>query len=254
MDEPTSTDALPLRRPSSARLCPGWIAVLLALAGGLALAVDVPFSRWLMRQDFCAFEQLCRLAEVFGHGLGVAVLVLAVWVLDPARRRWVPRMMLAAYGGGALANLLKLLLARTRPQRFELDGQVLDSFLGWAPLLRPSTQQSFPSAHTATAMGFAVALVAFYPRGRALFLWLVSLVALQRLFGGAHFLSDTLWGAAIGGWFACHTFGDGWFGRLLDRSDAWLLRAGRRSRPDDQRSGLPRSPSEPASARPARAA
>ena len=79
------------------------------------------------------------------------------------------------------------------------SGSVAESFSHWMPLLtNPSRLQSFPSSHVATAAGLAVVLIWCYPRGRWLFPLLCLLAACQRLVIGAHFLSDTFWGAALG--------------------------------------------------------
>jgi undecaprenyl-diphosphatase len=61
-----------------------------------------------------------------------------------------------------------------------------------------SKMQAFPSAHTATAFGLAIGLTWLYPRGRWLFATFAVLVACQRIQSGAHFLSDTFFGAALG--------------------------------------------------------
>ena len=58
--------------------------------------------------------------------------------------------------------------------------------------------QSFPSAHTATAVGLAIGLSWMYPRGRWLFAVFAALVACQRMQSCAHYLSDTLFGATVG--------------------------------------------------------
>jgi undecaprenyl-diphosphatase len=58
--------------------------------------------------------------------------------------------------------------------------------------------QSFPSAHTATATGLAIACAKLYPRASWFFVLLVCLCGLQRLESSAHFLSDVLAGAALG--------------------------------------------------------
>ena len=55
---------------------------------------------------------------------------------------------------------------------------------------------SFPSGHTATAVGLAISLDAD-PRGRWLFAVFAALASLQRMTAGAHYLSDSLFGAAL---------------------------------------------------------
>ena len=69
------------------------------------------------------------LSELFSHGLGVLLIAVAIWVLDPWHRYALPRIMAAALGSGLLANGFKLLLARTRPHHFDLTGHSLETFL-----------------------------------------------------------------------------------------------------------------------------
>jgi membrane-associated phospholipid phosphatase len=84
-----------------------------------------------------------------------------------------------------------------------------------------SPGQSFPSAHTATAVGFAAALTWLYPQGRLLFPLLAVLVGCQRIACGAHYLSDVLVGAAAGCLVAQFILAVGrlpvWFARWEDR-------------------------------------
>jgi membrane-associated phospholipid phosphatase len=179
-------------------------AAVLSAAGVAALAVDLPVARWV-QSGACPdwLEKLAALGETFGHGLGVAVIVLLIGVLDPAHRVAIPRIVAASLGSGLAANVLKLLVARVRPHHFDLHGDALDSFAGWLPALTNSSwQQGFPSSHTATAAGLAIVLASFYPRGRWLFPALAVLAGIQRVLELAHFPSDVLWGAAVGLIFA----------------------------------------------------
>ena len=97
---------------------------------------------------------------------------------------------------------MKAFIARARPQAFALGDvskTVADTFGGWFPSFRAGFAfQGFPSAHLAVAAGLAVGLSRLYPRGRFLWFALTILAASQRWVEQAHFLSDTLWGAAIG--------------------------------------------------------
>jgi membrane-associated phospholipid phosphatase len=177
----------------------------------LSLLIDVPVAR------FCAadrvpgeLQRLLTWSEVVAHGLGVAVLAMTVYVLDPVRRKLIPRLLASAFGAGLFAYILKLSLARFRPHHFQLDSvgvfDSFDSFAGWLPVLFPieghrwmeAAVMSFPSGHSAVAVGFGLGLGRIYPRGRALFVALAVLAAAQRIETGAHFVSDTLAGAACG--------------------------------------------------------
>jgi len=207
--------------PLSRRLLRCWgVPAILVLLAAAALPIDLTLSEFCLTHHCPGdLKDLFTFSEMFGHGLGVAVIAIVIFVLDPRRRYALPRLLLCAYGGGMAANGVKLLVARTRPRHFEFEAGVLNSFVEWLPPLTTSpVNQGFPSAHTATAVGFAVGLAALYPRGRILFGALAAFVAGQRIQSGAHFLSDTLCGAAVG-WLvaaACLYVGHlpGWMDRF----------------------------------------
>jgi membrane-associated phospholipid phosphatase len=170
------------------------------IAGFLALAVDCPISRWCVEKNCPAsLENLFSTVEPFGNGLGVAIIGITIYCLDPRRRWALPRILGCAYSAGLAANGLKLLLARTRPHSFDFHGGVLHTFGDWFPMFSAgSIGQSFPSGHTTTAVALAAALVWLYPRGRYLFPIMALMVGCHRIESGAHFPSDVLWGAALG--------------------------------------------------------
>jgi membrane-associated phospholipid phosphatase len=196
----------------------------LLLAGAAALAVDLPLSRAILAGGVPRWLlKTCSLSEVFAHGLGVGLIAVAVFTLDPARRVALPRLLTAAFGAGLCSNVFKLLIARARPQHFDFSGGVFSTFGTWLPLGRGgSSLQSFPSSHAATAAGLALALAWLYPHGRRLFVLFATLACLQRLFVGAHFASDVLIGSAVGCAFARQCLGDRAVGRFFDRWEARL--------------------------------
>jgi membrane-associated phospholipid phosphatase len=180
-----------------------WLVPPLALAllAAAALWVDVPVAQWAAGRAYPrAVRELMSLAEAFGHGVGVTVVLLTVFMLDLARRRQLPRSILAVIASGCGANLLKLVIARHRPAATDLlQADAWGTFAGWFPFgHNGSGLQSFPSAHTATAVGLALVLATFYPLGRRLYFVFAAAVAMQRVLGGAHYPSDVLAGAAIG--------------------------------------------------------
>lgn len=203
-----------------------WLVLGAFLAGWVALTVDVPIAQWCAAGN-CPGDvaKLLHLAETFAHGAGVAVILLAMFVLDPKRRWMMPRIAVMTISAGLCANLVKLTIGRSRPRAFDLDQGIWDSFLGWLPLTEfGSSGQSFPSAHTTTAFAFAVGLVWAYPRGRWLFPSLAILAACQRIVGQAHFLSDVCWGTALGSLIG-FGFSKGWLSpRWLDRWEDSLAR------------------------------
>jgi len=186
------------------------LPALLALVAAAALSVDVPialtFRPWIhptttLDMQIHSCLGCLDLFEVFGHGLGVAVVVIVLHQLDPSRRWAIPRVICCALGAGLAADLIKMCIVRIRPYDLPdaFHGAVWDTFGQWWPMLSSlSGAQSFPSGHTATACGLAAALVWLYPNGRRLFPSLVVLVGCQRIASGMHYPSDVLAGAATG--------------------------------------------------------
>jgi membrane-associated phospholipid phosphatase len=168
-------------------------------------------------------KDFLEIIETFGNGIGVAVILVTVFVLDPSRRVYLLRVIECAYGAGLAANGLKLLIARTRPNGFNYLGDVWTTFGAWFPgSSAGSVGQSFPSAHTATAFGLAAGLAWLYPRGRWLFFTFAVLVGCQRIQSGMHYLSDVLAGAALGSLIALAFYKCGLLPGWMDRLEDYL--------------------------------
>jgi membrane-associated phospholipid phosphatase len=200
-----------------------WAPLVLVLLAAAALAVDCPLARWCV-DGYCPLlvARLLRVVEPFGSGFGVLVIAVVMYQLDPVRRWALARVLAMAWGAGLAADAVKMLIVRIRPHHFNFEGTVADTFGRWLPLMSVgSGRQSFPSAHTATAVALAIALAWLYPRGRWLFASLAVLVAAERMQTGAHYLSDTLCGAALGCVVATACLRSRllvtWFGRLERR-------------------------------------
>lgn len=221
---PLRTEAGPAERGASDRRLAWLVAGALVALGALLLPLDLPVTRWLTGGHLPkVLEKLIRLSEAFSHGFGAATILFAVFLLDRAHRGSMPRLVAGTVLGGALANVLKLLVSRTRPRNFDLHGAVLDSFSGWLSLGRlPSSQEGFPSAHAATGFALAVLLSWRYPAGRPLFFTLAAISGVQRVVSAAHFPSDVVFGAALGclAGYAC--LPGGLLGRRFDPLEAHL--------------------------------
>ncbi|NIP70852.1 MAG: phosphatase PAP2 family protein [Planctomycetales bacterium] len=182
-----------------------WIGVtlLFVLAGCAALPFDLAIAQWFLNGK-CPepIRDVLDRSESFAHGIGIVVILLAFYVLAETRRWAMPRLLCMVVGGGLMANLIKLLVGRTRPHAFDFSsGEVWDTMQGFFPLLHGgSAAQSFPSAHTVATVALAVGLTWQFPRGKWLFAGIALLAALQRLDSGSHFLSDVFSGVALG-WF-----------------------------------------------------
>jgi len=193
------TIAVPAAASSAATRLAVVALVLLALAAA-SLLVDVSVAQFVELGKVPGdLKSLVRLSEAFAYGGTVGLIILLAAVLDPRGWRVVPRLAITAFGAGLLADAGKLLVARERPSVADASGPILDTFVGWFPLFQGNHRlQSFPSGHTATAVGLAVALSTLYPRGWWLFAAIAALSGFQRIESESHFLSDVLVGAAIG--------------------------------------------------------
>jgi membrane-associated phospholipid phosphatase len=205
-------------------------AFVCALLSALALLIDLPVRDAVSGVGGLKLPGDLRravgLAEVFAHGFGVLACIAVALTLDPRGWRIAPRLMIGAYGTGLLVDLCKLQVARVRPKFATTEiVRVADTFLGVFPWRAPGELamplnnhvRSFPSGHTGTAVGLAIALTVLYPRGRWLFALFAVLAAMQRMESGMHYLSDTLAAAAIG-----FLVGAGLCGRT--KLNGWLQR------------------------------
>lgn len=206
-----------------------WLAyacgfLLLLLLGS---AMDLPLQRATrLEHTPSTVNDFFKAAETFGNGWGALIVIGSVLALDNTRRVQTSRLITASLGAGVMANAVKLLVERSRPCSVNLDQATLwDTFGGWLPLLSAGSRgQSFPSAHTATAFGLACALALTYPRG-ARFFWCLALgVGVQRIFTGAHYITDVIAGASLGvAWsYACCAHGP--FASMFDRFESWWSR------------------------------
>jgi membrane-associated phospholipid phosphatase len=211
--------------PSVSPIGLGWARLGLLLSAvfllGSALAafnVDLSVAQWVRESHKLRVlhypRDLASICEIFGRAECVLLVAILMWRLDPLRRWAVPGVAATAVFSGLAADGVKMLIARARPHSFDFLGSVWSSFGPWLPLgSLGSASQSFPSAHTATAVGLAIALICIYPSARGVFCVLPLLVAYQRIDSGAHFLSDVLCGAAVACIVAVLTMQARWLNR-----------------------------------------
>ena len=170
-----------------------------------AMPFDMQVARYFLKNDVPSLLRASlTLSEIVAHGVGTIIILVAVALLVPGGYLLTPRLGLAAFGAGLLANLGKFCVIRLRPEKINKKMTVGDTFIGWFPILEEGgiaidrSMKSFPSGHTASAVGLTVILAFYFPRGRWLFLTLGLLAAMQRIEVDAHFISDACAGAAIG--------------------------------------------------------
>jgi membrane-associated phospholipid phosphatase len=194
-----------LRSPPQPKLLSWPLAA--AICFGLAAVAsywtcDMPIARWFATSGFPGdIRRLVSAAEVFAYGGGVVCIILTAMALDARGARLGLFLLIYSLGAGMLADLAKLMLAKQRPYAADVLGPASGTWGQWLPSFSATDYgahwQSFPSGHSATAVGLAIALSIAYPRGRWLFAAFAVLAMVQRLQANAHFLSDVLAAAAL---------------------------------------------------------
>ncbi len=94
---------------------------------------------------------------------------------------------------GIVADILKVVIGRTRPKLLFLEGTYDFTWFGWH-----ADHWSFPSGHAATAAALMTALWCLWPRALWLYVAAAALVATARIATGQHYLSDAIAGVVIG--------------------------------------------------------
>lgn len=187
--------------------------ILLIVAGVLCIPFDLTLVRLAdgtaLRGDA---RRVLDLAEAFAFGPSAIVVVLGVVLADGRPKRFIALLFVYPILSGLLANLSKLAIPRLRPRGLpELISQLPQPPIGWDTFLfncsepsianlgdgSSSIWQSFPSAHSATAVGLAIGLARLYPKARWYFAALAIFAGMQRVFANAHYPSDVLAGAGF---------------------------------------------------------
>ncbi|MCH2183124.1 MAG: phosphatase PAP2 family protein [Mariniblastus sp.] len=208
----------------------GWprtlVAVLVLLVAAVCLApFDVAISRTVQFGFFPGdLRKIFSLSEIFAHGYGVVLVLIGIGVLFPEKRIYIPRVAMLAAFSGLTAQFIKMFIIRERPGDFA--GQWEKATSTWYGFIEPfnlnlETQlQSFPSGHTATAVGLAIGLTYVFPRGKYFFAILAVLASLQRIVSYAHWTSDVLTGAAVALLVSCLLMQDYGLGGFCNRLES----------------------------------
>lgn len=210
---------------------------LLLLSGFALYPLDMPLTQ-LLREiaDLPGdLRRVLALCELVAHGTGVAIILLVIYCLAPHHRLHLPRVAACGFVAGLVATGLKLVHGRLRPMACapEMD-QISNTWQGWWPSQNGNlaanydyAYQSFPSAHTATAVGFAIGLIWLFPRGKFVFVTLAVMAGLQRIVFFAHWPSDVIFGATVGVFFGACFVLPGTLGNYLFNRLEWRLGFGK---------------------------
>lgn len=174
-------------------------ATLGLLAGAVATAIawlvlDAPLLAWAEGIQSDTTEDVIRILNRLGGGMNPVMLVAFFLVggVAYAERRWVTyaiAMALSGLGAGILAQIVKRLVGRARPELW----------LGPSHYA-PGSSTSFPSGHTVGAFALAGVLL-FASRSlplRVIAFLLAAGIGLSRMLAFRHWSSDVIASASIG--------------------------------------------------------
>lgn len=190
------------------------LTLLLALGVLLALRLDPIAITWMRGVGFDALKDRYRLEDwwqmfrQFGYlptwaFITTAIFLHATRLKDDGLRRAacvaaLTPLIAAALSGG-LADALKPIFCRTRPEH--AVAPAVYAFRGFWENFPKGSGLGLPSSHTAVAFGGAFALAGLFPRAAWVFLIAAGGTAASRVMVGAHYPSDVLAGAVVA--YAC---------------------------------------------------
>lgn len=194
------TSAASVRRRAGAALAAGLAVTALTLAHPvLKTALDLPFEAALNHTArlYPWFDYTLRILDRFPMFQGVALMALLCGALVEARRRSDVLLIVVGVISASLAAVLSRLVQHFLPPS---PRPMYDPALHFVPPLGADVGAlrdwtSYPSDHAALLAGLASTLFLVRPRlGLIAFAWVAAL-GLVRMYGGYHYLTDT-----VGGW------------------------------------------------------
>ncbi|MFQ5867925.1 MAG: phosphatase PAP2 family protein [bacterium] len=162
---------------------------LLALAVGIHVLPELNNSLFYQINHFHFnwLDTIMLPITYCGDGTVLFIIALGFWRLRGLRK--FLQLVLILISAGILVQMIKYFFPSPRPSLVFSDIHIL------GPVLRA---RSFPSGHTAATFGLVSFLSGEFPKLQSL-LWVVAiLVGFSRVYVGAHFPADVLFGAGLG--------------------------------------------------------
>ncbi len=180
-----------------------WIRLLIIALSAIVLAHLLDASAWRSARLLSVNDKdWGRLLRSMGYLPTWGIIALGYWLQqrdDTRRARYAAALLLAPALGGALAEVLKLLVRRLRP-----DPELFQyAFRPFAEGPWSNRGMGMPSSHVLVAFAGAAVLAQLYPRARWLWYTLAAGCAATRVLAMGHFLSDVVVAAVLGvavGW------------------------------------------------------
>ncbi|MFG0246980.1 MAG: phosphatase PAP2 family protein [Phycisphaerales bacterium JB052] len=138
-----------------------------------------------------------RLLRIMGY-MGTWIIVGSVYIAHDRDRHRGLAIFFSALVSGAMAELIKLVIARERPV---LNGDIQPGwyhFRGFFSGFSNGSNLGFPSSHAAVAFGGCIMFACFLPKAQRLLLMLAIGCGITRMLTGAHFATDVFGGALLG--------------------------------------------------------
>jgi membrane-associated phospholipid phosphatase len=115
------------------------------------------------------------------------------WWKDLKLKQVGVRGLIAMGVSGVLVQVIKHVVGRPRPRLADRG------LFEWGPTFERG-HDSFPSGHAISAFAMAAVLSWYFPAGRWIWYSIAALIAFSRVYVGAHYASDVMFGAILGVW------------------------------------------------------
>lgn len=183
-----------------------WFALLVAtgflILLGIVFSWDADVLAWqesLSKPVRAAADKISDFGDwPYLMAIGAALLFLSIHKKFCAMRQMVVCMMLASTLAGAAANVVKSVSGRARPHTKHVEQGWHGPFYRHQLTMGNNRLASFPSGHSAAAVGFFGYLLLLRMPASLIGILLLGIVPAARIVSGAHFLSDVLAGSALG--------------------------------------------------------
>jgi len=173
------------------------IALLLVIITICYLSIDLPLSGYFYALRESQFVTFASILTIFGEGVYYIVPSLILFFIFRKRNPYYAQISLFILAttsiSGILVNLIKPIFGRFRPEMF-----FTENLYGFNWFEIAFTMNSFPSGHSATALGAWLAFAMIFPKYRILLLLIGIMIASTRIIVTAHYLSDVIAGSAVG--------------------------------------------------------
>jgi membrane-associated phospholipid phosphatase len=175
-----------------------WIRFLIIAVVAIACAHLLDATAWRSARLLSVNDKdWGRLLRSMGYLPTWGVIALGFWLQQhdhPRRTKYAWALVLGPALGGGVAEVLKLLIRRLRPNA-DVFEYVFRPFAE-GPL--SNRGMGMPSSHVLVAFGGAEVLARLYPRARGLWYALAAGCAATRVLAMGHFLSDVVVAAILG--------------------------------------------------------